>query len=35
MVSPSGKYLYCVGIIDTLTEFNAKKKGEYMFKTIF
>jgi len=35
LVSQSGSYLYCVGIVDTLTSFNLKKKGEFFFKTIF
>lgn len=29
------KYIYFIGIIDTLTEFNAKKKIEYNFKKTF
>lgn len=32
--SQCGNFVYYIGIIDTLTEFNFKKKGEFIFKSI-
>lgn len=34
IVSSDGKYVYFIGIIDTLTFFGAKKKLEYSLKSV-
>jgi hypothetical protein len=34
ILSADGKYIYFIGIIDTLTNFGAKKKIEYGLKLI-
>lgn len=34
-MSKCGKYEYFIGIIDTLTYYNCRKRGEYVVKRIF
>ena len=34
-LSPDRQEVYYLGIIDTLTDFNARKKGEYLLKKVF